>query len=180
MTRLVRLPVAKIPRISEGEEALMTQIRTQLPADVPRPVREYPFDPEAAGRKWRFDFAWPEERLAVEVEGGIWTQGRHTRGSTFENELRKYNRAALAGWCVLRLSTEMIVENGRSMDEGIGYVLEALTYRFRPFCERCRRTYAPLLYTEDRARHTAVMPNGYTRCEGHGESCSPGCTSDHK
>jgi very-short-patch-repair endonuclease len=67
--------------------------------DLPAPVTEHRFHVE---RKWRFDFAWPDLKVAVEVEGGIWTGGRHTRGAGFLKDMEKYNHAAAAGWCVLR------------------------------------------------------------------------------
>ena len=66
---------------------------------------EYRFYPT---RSWRFDFAWPERRLAVEVEGGTWSQGRHTRGRGFAADCAKYNAAALLGWRVLRFTGEMV------------------------------------------------------------------------
>ena len=66
---------------------------------VPPPVSEHKFHP---ARKWRFDFAWPEVRLALEVEGGVWTGGRHTRGAGFLKDIEKYNVAACLGWRVLR------------------------------------------------------------------------------
>ena len=62
-------------------------------------VEEYRFHPT---RKWRFDFCWPEQRLAVEIEGSVWTNGRHTRGSGFIADTEKYNTATLMGWRVLR------------------------------------------------------------------------------
>lgn len=68
-------------------------------------VREYRFHPT---RKWRFDFAHPEQKLAVEIEGAIWTQGRHTRGSGFKADMEKYNEAALLGWKVLRFDGEAV------------------------------------------------------------------------
>lgn len=63
------------------------------------PVPEHKFHPD---RKWRFDFCWPEKLVALEVEGGIWTGGRHTRGSGFTKDMEKYNAAASMGWRVLR------------------------------------------------------------------------------
>lgn len=63
------------------------------------PVAEYKFDEQ---RKWRFDFAFPSTRVALEVEGGVWTGGRHTRGAGFLKDIEKYNRAAVLGWRVLR------------------------------------------------------------------------------
>lgn len=66
---------------------------------LPKPVPEYRFD---AKRRWRFDYAWPDRLLALEVEGGIWTRGRHVRGAGYRADMEKYNAAALAGWRVLR------------------------------------------------------------------------------
>jgi very-short-patch-repair endonuclease len=63
------------------------------------PVREHKFHPT---RRWRFDFAFPERRVAVECEGAIWTSGRHTRGSGFVADAEKYNAAAALGWFVFR------------------------------------------------------------------------------
>jgi very-short-patch-repair endonuclease len=66
---------------------------------IARPVAEHRFHPT---RRWRFDYAWPEHRIALEVEGGIWTGGRHTRGAGFLGDMVKYNEAAALGWRVLR------------------------------------------------------------------------------
>lgn len=66
-------------------------------------------------RMWRFDFAIPELLIAIECEGGIFTNGRHTRGKTYEGDLEKYNAAALLGWRVLRFSGDMI-SNGYAIN----------------------------------------------------------------
>lgn len=65
---------------------------------VPAPAREFVFFP---GRKWRADFAWPDLRFAVEIDGGIWTGGRHTRGSGFVKDQEKRNGYALMGYRVM-------------------------------------------------------------------------------
>lgn len=73
---------------------------------LPEPQREYRF---AVGRKFAFDFCWVEQKVAVEIEGGIWIQGRHNRASSIEADFRKYNLAAQLGFKVLRFSTEMVI-----------------------------------------------------------------------
>lgn len=55
-----------------------------------------------SSRKWRFDFAFLPQLVALEVEGGVWTGGRHTRGSGFMKDVEKYNSAAELGWRILR------------------------------------------------------------------------------
>ncbi len=67
------------------------------------PVPEYRFHPK---RKWRFDYAWPEQKVALEIEGGIWTLGRHTRGAGFRADMEKYNEAGRAGWRVFRFTPD--------------------------------------------------------------------------
>jgi hypothetical protein len=67
-------------------------------AGLPQAVAEHEF---CAGRKWRFDFAFPAERVAVEVQGGIFTRGRHTRGAALVKEYEKWRAAAMLGWRIL-------------------------------------------------------------------------------
>jgi very-short-patch-repair endonuclease len=70
---------------------------------------EYKFHPT---RKWRFDFADVENKIAIEIEGGVWTRGRHTRGSGYIKDVEKYNAATVCGWKVLRYcTTDQISEN---------------------------------------------------------------------
>lgn len=61
-------------------------------------------------RKWRFDFAWPERKIAFEMEGAIWMRGGggHSHPLGIEKDIEKYNSAALAGWCVIRITDKML------------------------------------------------------------------------
>jgi len=67
---------------------------------LPAPVAEYQFHPT---RKWRMDWAWPDYKVCLEVDGSIWTQGRHTRGSGWIKDTEKLNTAACLGWRLLRV-----------------------------------------------------------------------------
>ena len=67
--------------------------------------REFRFHAE---RRWRADFAHLPSRTLIEVEGGIWIQGRHNRAAGFNADLEKYLAAGLLGWRVFRLGTEQI------------------------------------------------------------------------
>ena len=65
-------------------------------------VVEFRFHPE---RRWRFDFAWPDKLVAVEVHGGVHRGGRHVRGTGFLNDREKMNEALVRGWKVLEVTT---------------------------------------------------------------------------
>ena len=65
--------------------------------------KEFKFHPV---RKWRFDYAFPEHKIALEVEGGVWTGGRHTSSVGFLNDMEKYNTATLMGWRVFRTTPD--------------------------------------------------------------------------
>lgn len=67
--------------------------------------KEFRFHPT---RRWRADYAHPESRLLIEIEGGTWTRGRHVRPAGYAKDAEKYNAAALDGWCVVRLTTDMV------------------------------------------------------------------------
>ena len=72
---------------------------------VPAWEREHQF---AKPRRWRFDFAWPDRKLAVEIDGGTWSGGRHVRGAGYRKDCVKLNTAALRGWTVLRYTSDVI------------------------------------------------------------------------
>jgi very-short-patch-repair endonuclease len=82
--------------------------------------REYRFTPE---RRWRFDFAWVNPKVAVECDGGIYTQGRHSRGPGQEADNEKLNTAASQGWIVLRFGPKAIKSG-----EAVGVIETALHY----------------------------------------------------
>jgi very-short-patch-repair endonuclease len=91
-------------------------IKVWVAQGLPEPLTEVVFHPT---RKWRFDYAWPAFKVALEVEGGVWTGGRHTRGSGFLKDVEKYNAAACLGWRIIRVtptdlmrtSTRVLIES---------------------------------------------------------------------
>ena len=93
-TRRANLPVG-----SDLERSFETQLRSLGVSGWERETR-------FCDRRWRFDFAWPDRKLAVEIEGGTWGgKGRHTTGTGFAADCVKYNTAALLGWTVLRYTS---------------------------------------------------------------------------
>jgi very-short-patch-repair endonuclease len=95
---------------SKPEETLALHIRF---FKLPSPEREYRFHPD---RRWRVDFAWPDLKVAVEVEGGTYTQGRHVRADGFEKDCEKYNALEELKWTLLRYTSRM-VQDGRAIDQ---------------------------------------------------------------
>ena len=64
-------------------------------------VTEFRFHPV---RRWRADYAILRYKILLEVEGGIYIGGRHTRGVGFKNDMDKYNSATSMGYSVLRVT----------------------------------------------------------------------------
>jgi hypothetical protein len=81
-------------------DVFTTICRTDLRVEC---VKEYKFHPT---RRWRFDYAIPEHKIALEVEGGVWTGGRHTSPKGFLGDIEKYNTATLMGWRVFRTTPD--------------------------------------------------------------------------
>lgn len=74
-------------------------------AGIDRPTPEHRFHPV---RRWRFDFAWPDRMLALEIEGGIWTGGRHSGGKGQLGDMEKYSEAAALGWRVIHVTPSQL------------------------------------------------------------------------
>ena len=82
------------------KDVFTTICKTDLKVEC---VKEHRFHPK---RKWRFDYAIPEYKIALEVEGGVWTGGRHIRAQGFLGDMEKYNTATLMGWRVFRTTPD--------------------------------------------------------------------------
>lgn len=96
-------------------------IETKLKLLFPGFVKEYRFYPT---RKWRSDFAWPERKLLVEIEGGAWTYGRHNHPKGFINDMEKYNHASIAGFTLLRFTPQ-------DFDDGTAFEMIAKAFAVR-------------------------------------------------
>jgi very-short-patch-repair endonuclease len=83
------------------------------------PVPEYRF----STRRWRFDYAWLDQKVAIEIEGGVFVRGAHTRGAHYTSDLEKYNAATALDWRVFRFTPDMLQDNP---DQCIGMVRDAL------------------------------------------------------
>ena len=129
------------------ERQLLQELRW---CNVAEPTREYRFAPP---RRWRFDFAWPLLNVAVEVEGGGFVNGAHTRGEGFRRNCEKYNEAALMGWVVIRVTPAQITSG------------EALAWIERALHEEPINAY---LYQEARDRALAEPLNLGQQVAAHG------------
>src|SRR2546421_11079574 len=73
---------------------------------LPEPVPEFRF----CERKWRFDFAFVDKKVAVEIDGGIWNRGRHVRGTGYILDMEKINEAQRLGWKIFRFTPQQMHE----------------------------------------------------------------------
>lgn len=85
------------------------------------PVPQHYF---ARPRKWRFDWAWPSVKVAVEVHGGEWSGGRHGTGSGIVADCEKARAAARLGWIVLPIAGSELDKRPVQVLEDVVAVLE--------------------------------------------------------
>jgi len=103
------------------ETKLLRAIRD---AGLPRPVREHRFHNV---RRWRFDLAYPDCKVAIEVDGGVYTRGRHTTGRGYTADQYKGNMAIEMGWLVLHYTTTMLSK--RQINETVEQIRRVLLMR---------------------------------------------------
>lgn len=109
--------IARVKQLDrEGRFYLMLRAKK-----LPRPVPEYRFHDT---RKFRLDYAWPEFRVGLEVDGGVWTGGAHGRGTGIVRDQEKTNLAAGEGWRILRCTPSKLATIGT-----IEHIARALGWR---------------------------------------------------
>ena len=110
-----KTPKQKRPKQpSAGEMELIRHLHAhKIPYE-----REFKF---AQHRRWRADFLITGTRILIEVEGGIFSNGRHTRGTGYTKDCEKYNWAASNNWLLLRFTTGQV-----NSGDAVKVVLEAI------------------------------------------------------
>lgn len=96
--------MAKKCRVIASTASCTDLFQRYLMSEIPgvEVVKEYMFH---YTRKWRFDYAIPELKVAVEIDGGVWDYGRHNRPQGYMDDMEKLNNAISLGWYVLRFTT---------------------------------------------------------------------------
>ena len=121
----VRPPIIQTERKGRGQNTWSEEltIKALVAAGLPQPVTEHQFHTE---RRWRLDLAWPAQRIALEVEGGVYTGGAHGSISGILRDIEKYNAATVLDWHILRVLPSSLP--GVQID---GNLLDQLTILFK-------------------------------------------------
>ena len=109
-------------KLENSFEAMIKQYK------FPEMIRQYRFAPP---RRYRFDFAYPKLKIAVEIEGGSWVYGGHNRPKGFASDCEKYNLAVMNGWQLLRYT-------GNTMGQAVDDLKELLKESRRCNCGYAR------------------------------------------
>lgn len=91
--------------IASTSDLFTTVCKTSLGVQL---VKEFKFHET---RRWRFDYAMPDLKIAIEIDGGVWVNGRHNRSAGFLGDLDKFNAAASLGWVVLKFTPQNQLKN---------------------------------------------------------------------
>ena len=95
-----------------AKRLLAFQLRSHRQMDF---VLEHRFEAERGGRSHRFDLAFVAERLAIEVDGGIWIGGAHGSPRDIERNMRKGNSAVSRGWFVLHFTPRQVTSGDAAL-----------------------------------------------------------------
>lgn len=116
-----------------GLEASFAVLWGRLAKDAPQPVTEHPFA-ASIGRRWRFDFAWPDATggVAVELEGAVYRGGRgggtakggHSSATGIQRDIEKGNAANDLGWVVYRYTVKDLRERPVQVIEQVRRAIE--------------------------------------------------------
>ena len=100
--------------ILPGKKGLEETMRLLIAAShLPTPRQQYKAIP---GRRYSWDFAWPEAKILLEVQGGTWmSKGGHNTGSGINRDNEKANLANIAGWCCLAVTKDHI-KSGQALE----------------------------------------------------------------
>jgi hypothetical protein len=111
---------------ASGEQQIRDAIKKEFACEITRRTQtpheyEYRFAADA-GRRWRSDIAFPDVRVAIEIDGGIWVYGRHNRAASMLSDLEKGNAYAARGWVVFHVPWEWI--DGGKRDRYLSLVID--------------------------------------------------------
>lgn len=106
---------------SSLERTFVYYLRFLCPDLTEGMVEQYRIVPD---RRWRWDFAWPEKKVAIELHGGLWSSGAHTRAAGVQRDMNKANAATMAGWRVLYFSTDDLDDDPEDVIATIRTVVE--------------------------------------------------------
>lgn len=97
------------------KDTLREMIKAAFACDLTRITgvkHEFEYRFAAPDRQWRSDIAFPSVKVAIEIDGGLWTYGRHNRAASMLGDMEKGNGYAARGWLVFHTPWEWI-EGGR-------------------------------------------------------------------
>jgi len=106
-----------MPKKIESDFFIMTCKNLGLFEFIP----EYKFHPT---RKWRIDYADPFIKLGVEIQGAVWTIGRHNRPTGYIKDMEKFNAMNELGWHLLlyqpkKIDFDQILRTYNNLKHGI-------------------------------------------------------------
>lgn len=120
MGRVMTKKKETLYEMSSLERGFLFYFRIFASENLPTPTEQFRFH---STRRWRWDFSWPDKKLAIELQGGTWVHGRHSHGSGQSGDYEKHNAAIELGWTVLYYTTDMINKNPEEVIKQIERVL---------------------------------------------------------